>query len=110
MGLFRKLGRIPEEGPSFRVETSCSIKRLLEDEELCCCFVLGDKGQSKCEVFLLDKSEATIAMNRTSYWLALRPLFFIFLFLVTSARSFRLELKKKKKKKSTTGVEQRSSI
>ena len=25
-----------EEGPSFRVETSCSIKRLLEDEELCC--------------------------------------------------------------------------
>ena len=30
------LGRIPEEGPSFRVETSCSIKRLLEDEELCC--------------------------------------------------------------------------
>ena len=35
--LFRKLGRIPEEGPSFRVETSCSIKRLLEDEELCCC-------------------------------------------------------------------------
>ena len=29
----RKLGRIPEEGPSFRVETSCSIKRLLEDEE-----------------------------------------------------------------------------
>ena len=36
MGLFRKLGRIPEESPSFRVETSCSIKRLLEDEELCC--------------------------------------------------------------------------
>ena len=36
MDLFRKLGRIPEEGPSFRVETSCSIKRLLEDEELCC--------------------------------------------------------------------------
>ena len=35
----RKLGPssgIPEEGPSFRVETSCSIKRLLEDEELCC--------------------------------------------------------------------------
>ena len=31
MGLFRKLGRIPEEGPSFRVETSCSIKRLLEN-------------------------------------------------------------------------------
>ena len=36
MDLFRKLGRIPEEGPSFRVETSCSIKQLLEDEELCC--------------------------------------------------------------------------
>ena len=35
-GSVRKLGRIPEEGPSFRVETSCSIKRLLEDEELCC--------------------------------------------------------------------------
>ena len=34
MGLFRKLGRIPKEGPSFRVETSCSIKRLLEDKEL----------------------------------------------------------------------------
>ena len=35
----RKLGPssgIPEEGPSFRVETSCSIKRLLEDEALCC--------------------------------------------------------------------------
>ena len=29
-------GNLPEEGPSFRVETSCSIKRLLEDEELCC--------------------------------------------------------------------------
>ena len=28
--------RFIEEGPSFRVETSCSIKRLLEDEELCC--------------------------------------------------------------------------
>ena len=27
---------VSEEGPSFRVETSCSIKRLLEDEELCC--------------------------------------------------------------------------
>ena len=39
----------------------------------------------------------------------IRPLFFISLFLVTSARSFRQELKKKKKK-STTGVEQRSSI
>ena len=26
-----------QEGPSLRVETSCSIKRLLEDEELCCC-------------------------------------------------------------------------
>ena len=25
-----------EEGPCFRVKTSCSIKRLLEDEELCC--------------------------------------------------------------------------
>ena len=25
MGLFGKLGRIPEEGPSFRVEMSCSI-------------------------------------------------------------------------------------
>ena len=25
MDLFRKLGRIPEEGPSFRIETSCSI-------------------------------------------------------------------------------------
>ena len=37
-----------------------------------------------------------------------RPLFFISLFLVTSARSFWRELKKKKK--STTGVEQRSSI
>ena len=35
-GSVGKLGRIPEEGPSFRVETLCSIKRLLEDEELCC--------------------------------------------------------------------------
>ena len=38
-----------------------------------------------------------------------RPLFFISLFLVTSARSFRRKLKIKIKK-STTGVEQRSSI
>ena len=43
-------------------------------------------------------------------YVAVRPLFFISLFLVTSARSFRQELKKKKKEKSTTGVEQRSSI
>ena len=40
MDLFRKLGHIPEEGPSFRVETSCSIKRLLEDEELCCWIII----------------------------------------------------------------------
>ena len=28
--------RVNNRVPSFRVETSCSIKRLLEDEELCC--------------------------------------------------------------------------
>ena len=33
---FLVMQKMGEEGPSFRVETSCSIKRLLEDEELCC--------------------------------------------------------------------------
>ena len=42
------------------------------------------------------------------FFLKLRPLFFISLFLVTRVRSFRQELKPKKK--SATGVEQRSSI
>ena len=31
-----KLGRIPEGFPSFWVKTLCSIKRLQEEEELCC--------------------------------------------------------------------------
>ena len=32
---YKSTRTLSEEGPSFRVETSCSIKRLLEDEELC---------------------------------------------------------------------------
>ena len=35
---------LAEVYPSFRVETSCSIKRLLEDEELCCWM----KSQREC--------------------------------------------------------------
>ena len=43
--------------------------------------------------------EAVILYMLTESTLPIRPLFFISLFLVTSARSFRWELKKKKKKK-----------
>ena len=58
MDLFRKLGRIPEEGPSFRVETSCSIKRLLEDEELCCLLRLSQRStELSCTRFDEERSK-----------------------------------------------------
>ena len=58
MDLFRKLGHTPEEGPSLRVETSCSIKRLLEDEELCCwasTFILKHRQRLAPKVLIKPK-------------------------------------------------------
>ena len=60
-----KLGRIPEECPSFRVETSCSIKRLLEDEELCCCYDVTSRAWRRLECSLSRSRSWALSFQNT---------------------------------------------